>query len=73
MFLVGIAYSSLLYAVSEIEISGLVSHEFTNYQIGEKLNISETTVKTHLRNIYSKTGIHDRATLAIRILNSDKT
>ena len=57
----------------EIEISGLVSHEFTNYQIGEKLNISETTVKTHLRNIYSKTGIHDRATLAIRILNSDKT
>jgi ATP/maltotriose-dependent transcriptional regulator MalT len=32
----------------EIEISGLVSHEFTNDQIGEKLNISETTVKTHL-------------------------
>ena len=57
----------------EIEVSGLVSNGFTNKQIGKKLNISEATVKTHIRNIYSKTGIHDRATLAIRILNSDKT
>ena len=57
----------------EREVSVLISRGSTNEQIGEKLNISETTVKTHLRNIYSKTGIHDRATLAIRILNSDKT
>ena len=57
----------------EIEISGLISRGFTNEQIGDRLDISEPTVKTHLRNIYSKTGIHDRATLAIRILNSDKT
>ena len=56
----------------EREISGLVSRRFTNEQIGEELAISETTVKTHLRNIYSKTGIHDRANLAIRVLNSDK-
>jgi DNA-binding NarL/FixJ family response regulator len=56
----------------EIEISGLVSNGFSNEQIGKKLNISEATVKTHIRNIYSKTGIHDRANLAIRILNSGK-
>ena len=56
----------------EREISVLVAREFTNEQIGEKLAISEPTVKTHLRNIYSKTGIHDRANLAIRVLNSDK-
>ena len=56
----------------EREITDLVSHEFTNDQIGEKLNISGTTVKTHLRNIYSKTDIHDRANLAIRVLNSKK-
>ncbi len=56
----------------EIEVSGLVSNGFTNKQIGKKLNISEATVKTHIRNIYSKTGIHDRANLAIRILNSGK-
>ena len=57
----------------EREISVLVAREFTNEQISEKLDISELTVKTHLRNIYSKTGIHDRANLAIRVLNSDKT
>ena len=57
----------------EREISDLVAHGFTNEQIGEKLDISEPTVKTHLRNIYSKTDIHDRANLAIRVLNSDKT
>ena len=56
----------------EREISGLVSCGFTTEQIGEKLAISEPTVKTHLRNIYSKTGIHDRANLAIRVLNSSK-
>ena len=56
----------------EIEISGLVSNGFSNEQIGKKLNISEATVKTHIRNIYSNTGIHDRANLAIRILNSGK-
>ena len=54
-------------------ISDLVAREFTNEQIGERLDISEPTVKTHLRNIYSKTDIHDRANLAIRVLNSDKT
>ena len=55
----------------EREISVLVAREFTNEQIGEKLNISELTVKTHLRNIYSKIGVHDRAQLVIRILKSE--
>ena len=55
----------------EREISVLVAREFTNEQIGEKLDISELTVKTHLRNIYSKIGVHDRAQLVIRILKSE--
>ena len=53
------------------EISVLVAHGFTNEQIGEKLNISEPTVKSHLRNIYSKIGVHDRAQLVSRILKSE--
>jgi len=57
----------------EREVSGLVSRGFTNEEIGDRLDISEPTVKTHLRNIYSKTGIHNRANLAIRVLNSGKT
>ena len=55
----------------EREVSVLVAHGFTNEQIGEKLNISALTVKTHLRNIYSKTGVHDRAQLVSRILKSE--
>ena len=57
----------------EREVSDLVSLGFTNEQIGKRLDISEPTVKTHLRNIYSKTGIHDRTNLAIRVLNPGKS
>ena len=56
----------------EREISILVAHEFTNKQIGRKLDITELTVKTHLRNVYSKTGVHDKAQLVCRILKSEK-
>ena len=55
----------------EKEISVLVARGFTNEQIGEKLDISELTVKTHLRNVYSKTGVHDKAQLVSRILKSE--
>ena len=57
----------------EREVAKLVSRGLTNGQIALDLVISEPTVKTHLRNIYLKTGIHDRANLVISILNSDKT
>ena len=56
----------------EIEISELVASGYTNENISKKLNISEPTVKTHIRNIYSKTDIHDRANLAIYVLKSNK-
>jgi DNA-binding NarL/FixJ family response regulator len=53
----------------ELQIANLISQGLTNQQIGDALHISEPTVKTHLRNIYSKTDIHDRANLAISFLN----
>ena len=56
----------------EMEITNLVSLGLSNDEISKKLNIAEPTVKTHLRNIYSKSDIHDRANLAIRVLNSNK-
>ena len=55
----------------EREVSDLVSRGLTNGEIGRSLDISEPTVKTHLRNIYSKTGVHDRAQLVSRILKSE--
>ena len=45
----------------EVEILTLVGHGLTNSQIGERLFISYRTVATHLRNIFEKTGMANRA------------
>jgi len=53
----------------EIEIMQLVSEGLRNKEIAAALSISEVTVITHLRNIYSKMGVNDRTaalSLAIR-------
>ena len=39
----------------ETEILALIAREFTTQQIAEKLFISERTVETHRKNIFSKT------------------
>ncbi len=56
----------------ERSICSLISCGYNNTEISGQLDISEQTVKTHLRNIYLKTDIHDRANLAIKVLNTDK-
>lgn len=40
----------------ELEIVKLIADEFSNYEIGEKLFISERTVETHRKNIFRKTN-----------------
>lgn len=40
----------------------------TNAQIGERLNVTEQTVKFHLRNIFVKFGVRRRAELISRLL-----
>jgi DNA-binding NarL/FixJ family response regulator len=47
----------------EIEIVRLVAEGLRNQAIGERLNISEGTVKVHLHNIYEKLGIDGRVAL----------
>ena len=54
----------------EMEILELVSAGFNNHNIAIKLGITDSTVKTHLRNIYLKTDQHTRADLAISFLTS---
>ena len=54
----------------EMEILELVSAGFSNRSIATKLGIADSTVKTHLRNIYFKTDQHTRANLAISFLTS---
>jgi DNA-binding CsgD family transcriptional regulator len=55
----------------EREIARLVADGLTNGEIGERLHISARTVGTHLANIYGRLDIHNRATLARRVLEWD--
>jgi len=45
----------------EIAVLSLAAQGDTNQAIGKKLRISESTVKTHLKHIYAKFGVADRA------------
>ena len=49
----------------EMEVMELISHSMTNEEIADKLFISPMTVKTHLRNIFEKTGIRNRVEAAL--------
>jgi two-component system nitrate/nitrite response regulator NarL len=45
----------------ELEILALAADGRTGPQIGRELYVSPATVKTHLKNIYEKLGVTDRA------------
>jgi len=47
----------------EIEILRLVSNGSSNQEICDKLLISNSTVKKHIYNIYTKTGVINRTQL----------
>jgi len=49
----------------EKEIVQLVAQGYRNKEIGEKLFISEQTVKNHLHNIFDKLGVSARLELAL--------
>ena len=44
----------------EMEVRALISESMTNEEIAQKLFLSAKTVKTHIRNIFEKTGIRNR-------------
>ncbi|MBI5427713.1 MAG: helix-turn-helix transcriptional regulator [Nitrospinae bacterium] len=47
----------------EIEVAILIRDDIDPREIGKRLFISRHTVKTHLKNIYAKLGVHSRAQL----------
>jgi DNA-binding NarL/FixJ family response regulator len=49
----------------EEEVLRYVAMGLRNAEVGEKLSISEETVKTHLNRIFRKLGIRDRVGLAL--------
>ena len=49
----------------ELEIVRMVSEGLRNKEIGERLSISEGTVKVHLHNVYEKLGVDGRLELVL--------
>ena len=49
----------------ELEVLRLVAEGSSNTEIAQALSISKPTVRFHLRNIYSKTGLRSRTELAV--------
>ncbi len=55
----------------ENEIAALLLTAKTYRMIAGELNVSENTVKTHVKNIYAKTGVQSRTELMHVLLNLD--
>ncbi|MFF1397887.1 response regulator [Streptomyces sp. NPDC058287] len=45
----------------EAEVLGLIAEGLTNHEIARALHVSTATVKTHINNLFAKTGLKDRA------------
>ncbi|MFZ6045672.1 response regulator transcription factor [Pseudomonas sp. CR3202] len=56
----------LLLTARELQIATLVCLGRLNKQIAAQLRISEHTVNTHLRRVYSKLGVNNRAAMVFR-------
>ena len=54
----------------ECQVLELLASGSSNSQIADKLGITQSTAKTHLRNIYAKTDNHNRTNLAIDYLTA---
>lgn len=50
-----------LMSARQTQILALVAEGMTNGQIGKELNLSVTTVSSHLRRLYARIGANDRA------------
>ena len=54
--------------VREYDVLGLVTKGYSNKDVARELNITVNTVKTHLRNIYRKLEVDDRAQAIIKAI-----
>ena len=49
-----------------IEVLRLLTQGLTNAEIAERLFITTSTAKVHVRNIFAKLGVHTRLQAALR-------
>ena len=57
---VELAYATNHITPREIQILSLMAQGIVNKEIANRLSISTETVKKHLKNIYQKTGSHNK-------------
>jgi len=50
----------------ELEILQMLREQYTNAEIAQELVLSVNTVKTHIKHIYEKLGVHNRKTAVSR-------
>jgi DNA-binding NarL/FixJ family response regulator len=50
----------------ELEVLTLVAEGFSNHEVGERLFITEGTVKNHISNVLAKLGVRDRTQAILR-------
>jgi DNA-binding NarL/FixJ family response regulator len=53
----------------EIEVLELIAHGTGNKLIAQKLNISESTVKTHIQSVFQKLEVNDRTEAVTKALS----
>ncbi|MDA1257085.1 MAG: response regulator transcription factor [Chloroflexi bacterium] len=51
----------------EKEVANLVAGGMSNREIADRMELSENTIKVHLRNVFQKTGVSSRNRLAAQI------
>jgi DNA-binding NarL/FixJ family response regulator len=52
----------------ELQIALMIAEGHGNKQIAYQLRLSEWTVSSYLRRIYTKLGVHNRAAMVARLL-----
>jgi LuxR family maltose regulon positive regulatory protein len=55
----------------ELDVLHHLAEHKTNQEIARALFISVNTVKTHLKNIYGKLGVHDRREAVVKARKLD--
>ena len=51
----------------EKEVLRMIAYGYKNSEIGEKLFVSENTIKTHIKNIYIKLDVKNRVEALKRV------
>lgn len=57
----------------ETEIAGITGSGLSIQEVAERLSVAPDTVKTHLRHVYAKLGVHNRSQLTRILLESRKS